>query len=50
LLNAEALAVGRGSNALSPDMAKRKLMMEVDQRGVGGFDSILSQKPAGHML
>ena len=25
-------------------------MMEIDQRGVGGFDGVLAQKPAGHML
>jgi len=25
-------------------------MMEIDQRGIGGFDGVLAQKPAGHML
>jgi hypothetical protein len=50
LLNTKALATGRGSNAFSPNAADGKLMMEIDQRGIGGFDGVLAQKLAGHML
>jgi hypothetical protein len=47
LLDTKALAIGRGSNAFSPNAADGKLMMEIDQRGIGGFDGVLAQKPAG---
>lgn len=50
LLDAEPLAVGGRSNSLSPNAADRKLMMEVDQRGVGGLDGVLTQEPAAHVL
>jgi hypothetical protein len=50
LLDTKALAIGRGSNAFSPNPADGQLMMEIDQRGIGGFDGVLAQKSAGHML
>ena len=50
LLDTKALAIGRGSNAFSPNAADEELMMEIDQRGIGSFDGVLAQKPAGHML
>jgi hypothetical protein len=49
LLDTKALAIGRGSNAFSQNAADGKLMMEIDQHGIGGFDGVLAQKPAGHM-
>jgi|HubBroStandDraft_6_1064221.scaffolds.fasta_scaffold3161109_1 hypothetical protein len=36
LLDAKALSVGRGGDAFSPDAADRKLVVEIDQRGIGG--------------
>src|SRR4051794_18455050 len=50
LLDAEALAIGGGNNTFSPDAAEGKLMMEVNQRGIGGFDGVLAQEPAAHVL
>src|SRR4051812_23002215 len=50
LLDAKALAVGGGHDTFSPDPADGKLMMEVDQRSISGFDGVLAQEPATHVL